>query len=49
MIVKIKRIGGKAVKYLDIELANAIFFLASDEALFITGTTLSVDGGGLTF
>jgi NAD(P)-dependent dehydrogenase (short-subunit alcohol dehydrogenase family) len=31
------------------EVANAIFFLASDEASFITGTTLSVDGGGLTF
>lgn len=31
------------------EVANAIFFLASDEASFITGITLSVDGGGLTF
>jgi NAD(P)-dependent dehydrogenase (short-subunit alcohol dehydrogenase family) len=31
------------------EVANAILFLASDEASFITGTTLSVDGGGLTF
>lgn len=31
------------------EVANAIFFLASDEASFITGATLSVDGGGLTF
>jgi NAD(P)-dependent dehydrogenase (short-subunit alcohol dehydrogenase family) len=31
------------------EVANAIFFLASDEASFITGVTLSVDGGGLTF
>lgn len=31
------------------EVANAIFFLASDEASFITGTTLSVDGGGLAF
>lgn len=31
------------------EVANAIFFLASDEASFITGTTVSVDGGGLTF
>jgi NAD(P)-dependent dehydrogenase (short-subunit alcohol dehydrogenase family) len=31
------------------EVANAVVFLASDEASFITGTTLSVDGGGLTF
>ena len=31
------------------EVANAILFLASDEASFITGATLSVDGGGLTF
>jgi NAD(P)-dependent dehydrogenase (short-subunit alcohol dehydrogenase family) len=31
------------------EVANAIFFLASDEGSFITGATLSVDGGGLTF
>jgi NAD(P)-dependent dehydrogenase (short-subunit alcohol dehydrogenase family) len=27
------------------EIANAIFFLASDEASYITGTTLHVDGG----
>jgi 3-oxoacyl-[acyl-carrier protein] reductase len=27
------------------EIANAFLFLASDEASFITGTTLSVDGG----
>jgi 3-oxoacyl-[acyl-carrier protein] reductase len=27
------------------EIANAYFFLASDEAGFITGATLSVDGG----
>jgi NAD(P)-dependent dehydrogenase (short-subunit alcohol dehydrogenase family) len=26
-----------------------VLFLASDEASFITGTTLSVDGGGLAF
>lgn len=32
-----------------LEVANAILFLASDEASFITGTTLSVDGGGHTF
>jgi NAD(P)-dependent dehydrogenase (short-subunit alcohol dehydrogenase family) len=32
-----------------IEVANAVVFLASDEASFITGSTLSVDGGGLTF
>ena len=31
------------------EVANAVVFLASDEASFITGATLSVDGGGLTF
>lgn len=31
------------------EVANAVVFLASDEASFITGTTLSVDGGGLAF
>jgi NAD(P)-dependent dehydrogenase (short-subunit alcohol dehydrogenase family) len=27
------------------EVANAILFLASDEASFVTGTILSVDGG----
>ncbi|HEY2420775.1 MAG TPA: SDR family oxidoreductase, partial [Neobacillus sp.] len=31
------------------EVANAVLFLASEEASFITGTTLSVDGGGLAF
>lgn len=31
------------------EVANAVLFLASDEASFITGATLPVDGGGLTF
>lgn len=29
------------------EIASAVFFLASDEASFITGTTLDVDGGFL--
>lgn len=27
------------------EIANAIYFLASDEASFITGVVLPVDGG----
>ncbi|MCA1058683.1 glucose 1-dehydrogenase [Rossellomorea aquimaris] len=31
------------------EVASAILFLASDEASFITGATLSVDGGGLIY
>ncbi|MCL6571998.1 MAG: glucose 1-dehydrogenase [Bacillus sp. (in: Bacteria)] len=31
------------------EVANAVLFLASDEASFITGATLSIDGGGLSF
>lgn len=31
------------------EVAKAILFLASDEASFITGAVLSVDGGGSTF
>jgi len=29
------------------EAANTVLFLASDEASFITGATLSVDDGGL--
>lgn len=31
------------------EAANTVLFLASDEASFITGATLSIDGGGLLF
>ncbi|MFF3025197.1 SDR family NAD(P)-dependent oxidoreductase [Gottfriedia sp. NPDC057948] len=31
------------------EIASAALFLASDEASFVTGATLSVDGGGLIF
>lgn len=31
------------------EMANAIEFLASDEALFMTGTEILVDGGALAF
>jgi 3-oxoacyl-[acyl-carrier protein] reductase len=30
------------------DIANAYFFLASDQASFITGTVLSVDGGAVT-
>lgn len=30
------------------DIANAYLFLASDEAGFITGTVLSVDGGIVT-
>ena len=29
------------------DVANAYIFLASDEASYITGTVLNVDGGGV--
>lgn len=38
-LIPMKRIGAP------VELANAVLFLASDEASYITGATLSVDGG----
>ena len=38
----------KRVGYPD-EIAKAVLFLASDEASFITGTELLVDGGYTTF
>jgi 3-oxoacyl-[acyl-carrier protein] reductase len=30
------------------DVANAYYFLATDQASFITGTVLSVDGGAVT-
>ena len=38
-VIPMKRVG------LPVELANAILFLASDEASYVTGASLSVDGG----
>ena len=38
-LIPLKRVG------LPVEVANAILFLASDEASYITGASLPVDGG----
>ena len=38
-VIPMKRVG------LPVELANAILFLASDEASYVTGASLAVDGG----
>ncbi|MNP08130.1 Cyclopentanol dehydrogenase [compost metagenome] len=38
-VIPMKRVG------LPVELANAIVFLASDEASYVTGASLAVDGG----
>src|SRR5690606_19194957 len=38
-LIPMKRVGEA------VELANAILFLASDEASYITGASLAVDGG----
>ncbi|MCX7079141.1 MAG: SDR family oxidoreductase, partial [Pseudomonas sp.] len=38
-LIPLKRVG------LPLEVANAILFLASDEASYITGASLPVDGG----
>jgi NAD(P)-dependent dehydrogenase (short-subunit alcohol dehydrogenase family) len=35
------------IPYVDpLDISNAVLFLASDEARYITGTQLRVDGGG---
>jgi NAD(P)-dependent dehydrogenase (short-subunit alcohol dehydrogenase family) len=36
---------GLDIAWVPIDVANAVLFLASEQASFITGQTLTVDGG----